>query len=254
MSLTVIEENGFKYVEVGNGPVLMNLHGLFGALSNFKDVTDYFKNRFTVVIPILPLYTLDLDKTSVLGMMEYVEAFIEYKGYKDINLIGNSLGGHIALLLTLHRPELIKTMTLTASSGLFENSLGDQYPRKSDKSYIKRKTAETFYDPEMATDELVDEVYEIVNNREKAIRVVFIAKSAVRHNLKDEIHKITIPVNLIWGATDSITPPFVGEEFHKLLPNSELTILDKCGHAPMMEVPQAFNENMERFLNKIYQA
>ncbi len=253
MSLEIIEENGFKYVELGQGPIIMNLHGLFGALSNFKDVTDFFSPNYTVVIPILPLYTLDLDKTSVTGMVDYVEAFIDFKGYKDINLIGNSLGGHIALLLTLRRQELIKSMTLTASSGLFEASLGDQYPRKSDKSYIKRKTAETFYNPDLATDELVDEVYDIVNTREKALRVVFIAKSAVRNNLRDELEKITVPCNLIWGATDSITPPFVGEEFHKLLKNSDLTIIEKCGHAPMMEVPAEFNTCMERFLKKVYQ-
>ena len=251
MSLVIKEEGAFKYVEVGSGPVILNLHGLFGALSNFKDVTDYFSKDYTVVIPILPLYTLDLDKTSVTGMVDYIDAFIEYKGYEKVHLIGNSLGGHIALLYTLRKQEKVASMTLTASSGLFESSLGDQYPRKSDKSYIKRKTAETFYDPELASDELVDEVYDIVNSREKAIRVVFIAKSAVRHNLRDELYKITIPCNLIWGASDTITPPFVGEEFKKLLVNSELTILEKCGHAPMMERPEEFNRIMAAFLQKI---
>lgn len=252
MSLEVKEENGFKFVEVGSGPIVMNLHGLFGALSNFKDVTDYFSKNYTVVIPILPLYSLELENTSVNGMVDYLDAFIEYKGYNEVNLIGNSLGGHIALLFTLRKQNKVKSMTLTASSGLFESSLGDQYPRKSDKEYIRRKTAETFYDPAVATDELVEEVYSIVNTREKAIRVIFIAKSAVRHNLRDELHQITIPCNLIWGMNDTITPPFVGEEFHKLLVNSELTLLDKCGHAPMMELPKEFNECMDQFLNKVY--
>lgn len=253
MSLTIKEEAGFRYVEVGSGPVIVNLHGLFGALSNFRDVTDFFSKRgYTVAIPILPLYTLEMEKTNVPGMVEYVENFVKYKGYKEVNLIGNSLGGHIALIYALQNPSGVKSMTLTASSGLFENSLGDQYPRKSDKEYIKRKTAETFYDPNFATDDLVEEVFEIINNREKAIRVIYLAKSAVRHNLRDELYKITIPCNLIWGADDTITPPFVGEDFHKLLPNSELTLLEKCGHAPMMEVPQVFNECMEKFLNKVY--
>ena len=143
-------------------------------------------------------------------------------------------------------------MTLTGSSGLFENSLGDQYPRKSDYEYIKRKTAETFYDPHVATKELVDEVFEIVNNREKAIRTIVMAKSAVRHNLRDDLQHILIPCNLIWGANDTVTPPFVGEEFKKLLKNSELTIIDKCGHAAMMEVPQSFNEIMGCVFDKSF--
>ena len=246
----VKEENGFKFLEVGEGNVVFPLHGLFGALSNFADVINHFSKNYKVVIPILPLYTLELDKTSVLGMVDYVDEFVQYKGYKNLNIIGNSLGGHVGLCYTLRRLENVKTLTLTASSGLFEASLGDQYPRKSDYDFIRRKTEETFYDPTVATKELVDEVYDIVNNREKAIRTIFIAKSAIRTNLREDLHKITIPCNLIWGANDTITPPFVGEEFHKLLPNSELTILEKCCHAPMMEQPVLFNNCMDAFLAK----
>ncbi|HEY0261630.1 MAG TPA: alpha/beta hydrolase [Chitinophagales bacterium] len=253
MSLEIKEESGFRYVEVGSGPVILNLHGLFGALSNFKDVTDFFSKRgYTVTIPILPLYTWELDKTNVLGMVEYIENFVKFKGYKDVNLIGNSLGGHVALIYTLQNEANVKSMTLTASSGIFENSLGDQYPRKNDKEYIRRKTAETFYDPKFATDELVDELFDIISDREKVLRVIYMAKSAVRHNLREELHQITIPCNLIWGKQDTITPPFVGEDFHKLLTNSELTLLVKCGHAPLMEVPNEFNACMEKFLNKVY--
>ena len=200
----------------------------------------------------MPLYRLEIERTSVTGMVDHVDEFVKLKGFKNLNLIGNSLGGHIGLLYTLRRQENVNSLTLTASSGLFESSLGDQYPRKSDYEYIRRKTAETFYDPNLASKELVDEIFDIVNTREKALRTVLIAKSAVRHNLRDELSKITIPCNLIWGANDTITPPFVGEEFKKLLKNSELTILEHCCHAPMMEVPARFNECMQQFLNKIY--
>ena len=227
------------------------LHGLFGALSNFADTINYFSQHYKVVIPLLPLYRLEIERTSVTGMVDHVDQFIQMQGYKNLNIIGNSLGGHIGLLYTLRRQENVRSLTLTASSGLFESSLGDNYPRKSDYEYIKRKTAETFYDPNLASKELVDEIFDIVNTREKALRTVLIAKSAVRHNLRDELSKISIPCNLIWGANDTITPPFVGEEFKKLLKNSELTILDHCCHAPMMEVPEQFNACMQKFLDKI---
>ncbi len=248
MQFEIQEEGEYKWVEQGEGEVIFLLHGLFGALSNFADTIHHFSHQYKVVIPILPLYRLELERTSVTGMVDHVDNFIQLRGYKGLHLIGNSLGGHIGLLYTLLRQENVRSLTLTASSGLFENSLGDNYPRKSDYEYIKRKTAETFYDPNLATKELVDEVYDIVNTREKALRTIFIAKSALRHNLRDELAKIQVPCNLIWGANDTITPPFVGEEFHKLLPNSQLTILDKCCHAPMMEVPAAFNAQMDKFL------
>jgi pimeloyl-ACP methyl ester carboxylesterase len=252
MQFQIQEEGEFKWVEQGEGEIIFLLHGLFGALSNFADTINHFSGQYKVIIPLLPLYRLELERTSVIGMVEHVEAFVKLKGLTKLNLIGNSLGGHIGLLYTLRNQENVHSLTLTASSGLFESSLGDNYPRKSDYEYIKRKTAETFYDPAMATKELVDEIYDIVNTREKALRTIFIAKSALRHNLRDELAKITIPCNLIWGASDTITPPFVGEEFKKLLVNSELTIIENCGHAPMMEVPAQFNACTEQFLHKIY--
>lgn len=251
MEFPVIEENGFKYCEEGEGESIILLHGLFGALSNFNQLIQHFSGTYRVVIPLLPLYDLELDDTSVTGMVDYVDRFIEYKQYDKVHLIGNSLGGHIAQLYCLRKPEKVKTMTLTGSSGLFENSLGDTYPRKSDYEYVRKKAEATFYNPQMATKELTDEVFEIVNNRAKAIRLVLMAKSALRHNLRDELPQVILPVCLIWGKNDTITPAFVGEEFKKLLPNAELHYIEKCGHAPMMEQPEQFNGILEQFLIKV---
>lgn len=242
------EEGGFKYYEAGEGQTLLLLHGLFGALSNFTDLIDHFSDRYNVVVPLLPLFELPKDDTSVTGLLNYVSDLVRYKGYKDMVLIGNSLGGHIALLYTMEHKDMVKAIVLTGSSGLFEDSLGKTYPRKSDYEYIKEKTAKTFYNPEMATKELVDEVFDIVNTREKALAILYLAKSALRHNLRENVREIKVPVLLVWGAADIITPPFVGEEFHRLLPDSELHILEQSGHAPMMEQPTEFNDILNNFL------
>ncbi len=239
-----------KYIQEGNGEPLVLLHGLFGALSNFKDLVDRFKNTHTVYIPMLPLYDLTNLDTSVGGLAKFVSRFIEAKNLNDIHLLGNSLGGHIALVYSQNHQDRVRSITLTGSSGLFENGMGETYPKRGDKEYIQKKTELTFYDPKMASKELVDEVYSIVNNRLKAIKIIYLAKSAIRHHLGDELHDIKKPVCLIWGKNDTITPPMVAEEFHKLLPNSELYWIDKCGHAPMMEVPSEFNAILENFLTK----
>lgn len=250
MSYEIKQDGKFKYIEEGEGQPLILLHGLFGALSNFKDLIDHFSKSHQVVVPMLPLLELDLLHTSVGGLEKFVQKFIEHRDYKGIHLLGNSLGGHVGLVHILKHPERIKTLILTGSSGLFENGMGDTYPKRGDKEYIRKKTELTFYDPAMATEELVNEVFEITNNRLKVIKIIALAKSAIRNNLGDELKEIQQPTCLIWGNNDSITPPFVGKEFNRLIPNSELHLIDKCGHAPMMEVPLEFNKVLTDFLER----
>jgi 2-hydroxy-6-oxonona-2,4-dienedioate hydrolase len=251
MSYEIYQDGKFKYIEVGQGEPLMLLHGLFGALSNFQDLIDHFKQSYKVIVPILPLLEMDLLHTSVGGLQKFVQRFVEHRNYNNIHLLGNSLGGHVALVYILKHPERVKSLTLTGSSGLFESGMGDTYPKRGDKEYIRKKTALTFYDPTLATEELVNEVFEITNNRLKVIKIIALAKSAIRNNLGEELSQIKQPVCLIWGNNDSITPPFVAEEFHRLIPNSELHFIDRCGHAPMMEVPGAFNNVLDNFLAKL---
>lgn len=240
--MEVIDEGGFQYVEDGDGPILLVLHGLFGALSNFRDVQAHFRSRFKVVIPLMPIYTLPVINTNVKNLAAFVQDFIAFKGYDKVNLLGNSLGGHVALVIAAKAPEKVNSMVLTGSSGLYESALGSTFPRREDRNYIREKVQVTFYDPDHATDELVDECYNIVNDKSKVVRILSLAKSAIRHNMAKELPNMDMPVCLIWGKNDTITPPEVADEFHELLQNSDLFWIDKCGHAPMMEQPEQFNQ------------
>ncbi len=251
MQYEVRHQDKFRFIEEGQGETLVLLHGLFGALSNFQGLIEYFRVHYKVVVPILPLFELDILHSTVGGLAKFVHKFLEARDYKNVHLLGNSLGGHVALIHVLKQPERIKSLILTGSSGLFENGMGDSYPKRGDYEYIKRKTELTFYDPKTSTKDLVDEVYGIVNNRLKAIKIISLAKSAIRNNLGEELNQIKQPTLLVWGNNDSITPPFVAREFNKLIPNSELYFIDKCGHAPMMEVPDEFNIILHKFLKKL---
>lgn len=248
MDYEIRVQGKFKFIEEGEGEPLLLLHGLFGALSNFKDLLDHFKKTHKVVIPMLPLFDLNILDTTPGGLAKFVNRFVEARNYTGVHLLGNSLGGHVALIYAMDHPERIKSITLTGSSGLFENGMGETYPKRGNYEFIRKKTELTFYDPGIATRELVDEVFEIVNNRIKAIKIISLAKAAIRHNLGEELRAVQAPTLLIWGRNDTITPPMVGEEFNHLIPNSELHFIDKCGHAPMMEVPAEFNQILDDFL------
>ncbi len=251
MKYTLKKENGYSYLESGQGTPLIILHGLMGNLSNFDGVFDHFSDLgYQVIMPELPIYTLPLLKTNVKNLSKFIKDFVKFKGIDKYILMGNSLGGHIALFHTKLNPKNVSGLVLTGSSGLYENSMGESYPKRGDYEYIKKKAQDVFYDPEIATKQVVDDVFETLNNRNKLIRTIAIAKSAIRHNMAKDLPKMTVPTCLIWGKNDTVTPPNVAEEFHKLLPNSELHWIDKCGHAPMMETPDKFNQLLEPWLTK----
>jgi 2-hydroxy-6-oxonona-2,4-dienedioate hydrolase len=250
MDYTIRQDGEFKYLEEGQGPTLILLHGLFGALSNWKEVIEYFKPHYKVVIPMLPIFELPILSTGVKELMKFVHRFVTHKGYANFALVGNSLGGHVALVYVKEHPEMVNALVLTGSSGLYENAFGGSTPRKGDKEYIRKKIEVTFYDPKHATDELVEECYEILNDRNKLIRIVAMAKSAIRHNMAEDLAHIKQPTCLIWGKNDVITPPEVAVDFNKLISNSDLYWIDHCGHAAMMEHPQEFNSLLKAWLEQ----
>ncbi|WP_353120726.1 alpha/beta hydrolase [Myroides odoratus] len=251
MERTLKEDGKFRYVEVGEGTPIIILHGLMGGLSNFDGVANFFPQKgYKVIIPELPLYTNSILKTNVKAFAKFVKDFIERMGYKDVILLGNSLGGHIALYFAKMYPQYLKAMVLTGSSGLYESAMGDSYPKRGDYEYIRKKAEDVFYDPAVATKEIVDDVFATVNDRMKLIKTLTIAKSAIRHNMSKDLPKINVPTCLIWGKNDKVTPPEVAVEFNELLPDSNLYWIDKCGHAAMMEHPDEFNELLNKWFNE----
>ena len=247
-NLNYIENNSFKYTVGGEGDPIIVLHGLMGGLGNFKGFLEKFPDLgYQVFMPELPIYSASLLDTNVKFFAKYINTFIKKLGLKKVILVGNSLGGHVALVHAKLFPLNTKALVLTGSSGLYENAMGDTYPRRGDYDFIKNKTQNVFYSPEIASKEVVDEVFEAVNDRRKVLKILAVAKSAIRHNMAKDLPKISIPTALIWGENDSVTPPEVAKQFNKLLPNSKLFWFEKCGHAPMMEHPEKFNNTVHEW-------
>ena len=247
----IVSDGKFEYLTEGSGTPMIFLHGLMGNLTNFKHQVDYFSSRgYEVVVPLLPLYSMPLATTSVSSLTKFVKKFIDHRGYTKVILVGNSLGGHIALLFQKLYPSYLKSIVLSGSSGLYEAAMGNSYPRRGDRDYIAERVRDVFHIKEVATEELIDQVFSTVNDRMKAIKTLAISKSAIRHNMAEDITSFHLPVCLIWGRQDAVTPPEVADKFHELLPNSDLFWIDNCGHAAMMEHPQEFNTIVDEWLKK----
>src|SRR4030065_1687287 len=251
MSSKLITDGKYSYVEAGEGQPIIVLHGLMGALSNFDGVLNYFSEKgYKVIIPELPIYKLPLLKTNVKNLSKFLKDFMAYKKIDKDILLGNSLGGHIGLYFTKLNPNNVVALVLAGSSGLYEKSMGDTFPKRGNYEYIKAKTEEVFYDPAIATKEVVDEIFASVNDRVRVIKTLAIAKSAIRHNMAKDLPTMNIPTCIIWGKNDLVTPPEVAIDFQKLLPDADLFWIDKCGHAPMVVHPDEVNKILESWLKK----
>ena len=238
------------HIDKGKGEVIILLHGLFGALSNWKSVVDFFSKKYRVIIPKIPLTDIDVKDANLESLTKLVGKFITCNRLKNFTLIGNSLGGHIGLMYTIQNPNKVKQLVLTGSSGLYENSFGGSFPKRGDYEYINERVNHTFYNPNILTKKYVDNIFNTLNDNAKCLNIITIARSAQRNNLSKKLYRIKCPTYLIWGLNDTITPPSVAHQFNKLISKSKLKFIDKCCHAPMMERPEEFNKILKSFLDE----
>lgn len=248
------ETRGFRFVDEGpesDLPPVVLLHGMLGDLSNWTNSIDFLAEmHYRVVVPVLPVYGLPIKETSVQRLADYVYDFFDAIGVEQATLVGNSLGGQVALLFVLDHPDRAAALVLSGSSGIYEAELGTSTPRRRDREFIRERAALTFFDPSHATDDLVEEMFGIINDRGQAARLIKMARSTKEETVRSRLSDIEAPTLLIWGRNDLITPPAVAEEFRDRIPLSELHYIDECGHAPMIEQPEHFNRIMFDFLRE----
>ena len=97
-------------------------------------------------------------------------------------------------------------------------------------------------------EELVDDVYSMLTDRQYRRFLLRVAKATRDRYMLEELAQVDVPTMIIWGRNDSITPPFVAEQFRDKLPRADLAFVDQCGHAPPIEQPKEFARLMHAFL------
>lgn len=249
------ESDGYRFVDAGphtDHPPVLLLHGMLGDLSNWTSaIQALVDNNYRVLVPVLPVYDLPLTHTSVSGLVDYVRAFLQHIGIESTILVGNSLGGHVALVYAMRFPQYVPAMILSGASGIYEMNIGTTMPRRQDRGYIRERAAVTFYDPIHVTENLVDEMFSIMNDRGRVARLIKMARSTKKETVTDHLEMVTSPTLLVWGQDDVITPPSVAYEFLERMPNATLYFIERCGHAPMIERPEEFNRLMLDFLSEM---
>lgn len=231
----------------GKLPALVMLHGLFGSLSNFEPIIPLITREVDLWIPEIPLYESTNGENAIHDLTKWLEQWLEENQLQSVVLVGNSLGGHIALDYARQGKNKLKGLVLVGSSGLLPTEFGDTRPRRYDRDYIRSKTSEVFYTlPVQET--MVDDIHTILSNRTQLIQLVRLARASKYTLMDDFLPQIKIPSMIIWGDQDRITPPEVAFKFESLLPNSRLAWISDCGHVPMMEQPEAFARILNEFI------
>ena len=249
--ITVVTE--FRWIEAGAGIPVLCLHGLFGASEHWEAAVEALAPRCRAMALTLPIFDTPPDDLSVMGLRAHVEAFLDAERVPPAIVVGNSLGGHVALDLALHAPERVRGLVLSGSSGLFERSFTRGVPHRPTAEFVRGKMTEVFHDPAMITPEWVEEIRARVARRSYVLRVLQISRSARRYNLEDRLHEIHCPTLLVWGAEDCVTPRDIAIRFLDGIPSATLRLVPECGHAPMLEHPEAFARAVEEFLDSFAQ-
>lgn len=240
------------YLDIGDGPAIVLLHGLFGNLGMWRSTIEALKKDFRVVVPRLPIFDLPIQHTNVKYLARVLHEFIEWHKLSNVTLVGHALGGQVALLYTAQHPANVQTIVLTASAGLLENYpfAGGPTSGLNDLEVVQEQVEAAFYEPSKTPVELVNDVFSTVRNIPKRLTLDTLSRSSRQSNVASLLNRLDHCTLLVWGVDDRITPPEVALHFHDFLLNSEIRFIEKCGHVPMVEQPATFNRHVLEFVKK----
>jgi pimeloyl-ACP methyl ester carboxylesterase len=238
----------FRWLERGDGEPVILLHGLMGRADDWEQTLEELGDVCRPIALALPIFDPRLAEASIDGLARHVVGFLDALGIGRAVLGGNSLGGHVALAVALACPERVSGLVLTGSSGLFERTFTRGVSHRPTAEYIRRKMEEVVYDPALVTPSWVAAIGRMLAARRSAMRVVRFARAARQQCLESRLGELSVPALLVWGRDDRITPLAVAGRFHDLIAGSRLCVLSHCGHVPMIERPQAFNDAVAHWL------
>ncbi|MCW9705888.1 alpha/beta fold hydrolase [Fodinibius salsisoli] len=249
----VNKKDGFEYLhissETSNKQNLIFLHGMFGGLSNYDPLLKRIQG-YTIFVPKIPIYEIKARKISISRLTEWLRSFCETLDIKNPILLGNSMGGHLALDYAQKYADDVSALVLTGSSGLLEKDFGSTFPRRKDRDFIRKQANLTFYE-DLIDDTVMDEIMTVVKSPSKLTKLLALTRDTHKYHMEKFLPKIDHEVLLVWGKQDEITPPEVAYMFEEKLANTQLHWIDKCGHAPMMEHPEKFAAILQDFLRQL---
>lgn len=212
----------------------------------WRSVIHALEDTYRIVIPRLPIFDLPVQQVNIEYIAEVLHEFLEWHQLNDVTLVGHEAGGQIALMYAHQYPHNLKSLVLTGSTGLSDNIRFDA--DEIDYDFVSEKVKSGFYNDELVTGNLVTRVFETVQQPSRRYVIENLVRSTSQNDVRTFLSAIRFPVLLLWGIDDKITPLYTAYHFLDMLPDAELHTMKECGHLPMIEQGELFNEYLKSFL------
>jgi pimeloyl-ACP methyl ester carboxylesterase len=242
-----------QVAEGGSGPPLLYLHSAAGEALVWLDVLNGLAEDRTVVAPAHPGFWQSEGLETIHDIEDLANhylALMDARGWEQVDVMGSSLGGWIAMELAARWPERVGRMVLAASVGIRvpDVPMADVFAMTLGKEEDAR--ALSFHDPhhplaKIAIPDLMSLNDEDLANFLRAMAAIAkVAWNPYMHDprLEGMLPRVSADTLLIWGRSDKVVPVPYGERLAELIPQARLVVVEECGHSIMLEQPQAVLE------------
>ena len=260
-----------NYVEIGDGPPLLFVHGLSGCWQNWLENIPYFARSHRVIAVDLPGFgasPMPPWELTIPAYGRFLRDFCERLGVDRCSLVGNSMGGFVATEVAITDPERVDDLTLVSAAGITwaraRREPAEMLARvgraaaplvlRFELSAIRRPRIRelafrgVFHDPNALRREML---WENVVPAFQSPGTFDSMRNLVGHDIRDRLEEIGVPTLIVWGRNDRVVPIPAAFSYKKRIgDNAELIIFDECGHVPQIERPVRFNRVVEKFLTR----
>lgn len=264
-----------RYYDVGDGPVLLFLHGSGPGVTgwrNFRGVLPTFAERFRCLILEFPGFGVsdDFGGHPMITAQGAVGPFLDVLGVDRVDIVGNSMGGGVGINFAINNPDRIRRLVTIGGIGTNIFSPGPSEGIRLLQEFTEDPTRQRLvdwlnsmvYDQSLVTEQLIEERWQLATDPEtlESARRMY-GKKAFAQMMAfmrssdaplpwAQMHKVAAPTLLTWGRDDRVSPLDMALIPMRTIPNAELHVFPNCGHWAMIEAKAAFESTVLAFLNR----
>ena len=251
------------YLEAGSGPEVILLHGLGGDKGNWRMTLPVLAARFHVYAPDqIGFGQSDKPQINyrVATLVDFLNAFYKKVGLSKATLVGNSLGGWVAMDFALQYPDKVSRLVLVDSGGYSFKRTGGVAPTRevmlglnpSSLAGTKQLMAIVFHNKAFSTDEVAAQVFTEHLRKNDGYTINSFVDSILRGEdvVDGRLGGIKTPTLIVWGRDDMLIPLATGKALAEDIGGSQTVVLDDCGHVPQMECAAPFNDALLKYLGQ----